>query len=163
MKGVSEFLKLNDKIIYLKMENIRRFLESSTIHGLAYISTENKCAKLFWAMAIITGFSVSGLLIRESFLVFEKATSETVPIHELTLPKVTVCPPQNTYTDFNYDLKMTEYMTLDNDTRNELAKQAVNLLRNEFIKKNFSDNSTVSLASEQFFKDIFLNMSPEKI
>ena len=144
------------------MENIRRFLESSTIHGLAYISTENKFAKVFWILAIIQGIYWSILLINEYFLIFEKETSERVPIHELTLPKVTVCPPQNTYTDLNYDLKTIENITLDHETRNELAKQAVNLLRNESIK-SISDDNPVALASEQFFKNICLNMSPDKM
>ena len=39
-----------------------------------------------------------------------------------------MCPPKNTYTDLNYDLIMTENMTLDEETRNELTSYAMELL-----------------------------------
>ena len=55
-------------------------------------------------------------------------TIETRPISEITFPKVTVCPPKDTFTDLNYDLMMTENMTLDNDTRNELRNYALELM-----------------------------------
>ena len=55
-------------------------------------------------------------------------TIETHPITEITFPKVTVCPPKNTYTDLNYDLMRTGNMTLDNDTKTELTNYAVELL-----------------------------------
>ena len=57
-----------------------------------------------------------------------KTTIETQPITEITFPKVIVCPPKNTFTDLNYDLMMTENMTLNNDTRNELASYALKLI-----------------------------------
>ena len=45
------------------MEEIKHFLESSTIHGLPHISTSRKYARLFWVLIVITGFTVSGFLI----------------------------------------------------------------------------------------------------
>ena len=106
------------------MENIRSFLESSTIHGLAYISTGRKYVRLFWILVVIAGFTGAGVIIHQSFQSWDespvKTTIETHPIAEITFPKVTVCPPKNTYTDLNYDLMMAENMTLDNETRNEL-------------------------------------------
>ena len=69
-----------------------------------------------------------------------KTTIET-PVTEITFPKVTVCPPKNTYTDLNYDLLMTENMTLDNDTRQELTNYALELLYDklyEDIMRNMS-------------------------
>ena len=115
------------------MEDIKCFLESSTIHGLAYISTSNrKLLRLFWSVIITAGFSGAGVLIYDSFLSWAespvKTTIETHPITDITFPKITVCPPKNTYTDLNYDLMMTENMTLDNDTRTELANYANELL-----------------------------------
>ena len=90
------------------MENVRNFLESSTIHGLAYIATGRKYVRLFWTLVVIAGFTGAGYMIHESFQSWNespvKTTIETLPITELTLPKVTVCPPENTYTDLNYDL-----------------------------------------------------------
>ena len=115
------------------IEGLRSFLETSTIHGLVYISTTKKrFVKLCWILIVIGGFTGAGVMIYNSFLSWAespvKTTIETLPISEITFPKVTVCPPKNTYTDLNYDLMMTENMTLDNDTRRELANYAVDLL-----------------------------------
>ena len=116
------------------MEDLRPFLESSTIHGLAYIATTRKNVRLFWILVVMAGFIGAGFLIHTSFLYWAdspvKTTMETLPITEITFPKVTVCPPKNTYTDLNYDLMMTKNMTLDNDTRKELTKYTVDLLYN---------------------------------
>ena len=115
------------------MENWREFFESSTIHGLAYIATGRRYVRLFWILVVIVGFTGAGYMIYQSFQSWAgspiKTTIETLPITEMiTFPKVTVCPPKNTYTDLNYDLMMTENMTLDNDTRQELTNYAVELL-----------------------------------
>ena len=117
------------------MEDIRLFLESSTIHGLAYISTASRrIVRVFWIFIVIAGFTGAGVMIYNSFKSWAdspvKTTIETHPITEITFPKVTVCPPKNTYTDLNYDLMMVEHihMTLENDTRKELSKYAVELL-----------------------------------
>merc|ERR1712197_179709 len=87
----------------------------------------------------------AGALIYESFQSWDespvKTTIETHPIEDMTFPKVTVCPPKNTYTDLNHDLIMAERITLDNDTRNELANFAVELLYDQLHKtmmKNMS-------------------------
>ena len=114
------------------MEGVRTFLESSTIHGLGYISTTKRLVRLFWILVVIGGFTAAGYLIYESVQDWSdnpvKTTVETVPISEITFPKVTVCPPQNTFTDLNYDLMMTENITLDKDTIDELSNLAGALL-----------------------------------
>ena len=114
------------------MEYIKTFLESSTIHGLAYIANGKKYVRLLWILVVIAGFTGAGYIIYQSFQSWAdgpvKTTIETHPIKEITFPKVTVCPPRNTYTDLNYDLMMAENMTLDNDTRNELVNFAVEML-----------------------------------
>ena len=114
------------------MEELKDFLESSTIHGLTYISTTRKLVRPFWVLIVIAGFSGAGYLIYQSFQSWAespvKTTIETLPITDMTFPKLTVCPPKNTYTDLNYDLKITENMTLNNDTRIELANYAMELL-----------------------------------
>ena len=100
------------------MEYITTFIESFTIHGLAYIATGS------WILVVTAGFIGGGGLIYESFQLWQespaKATIETLPITEITFTKVTVCPPKNTFTDLKYDLMMTENMTLDNKTRQEI-------------------------------------------
>ena len=103
------------------MEEVRTFLDSSTIHGLAYISSTRKFIRVIWVLVVIAGFTGAGYMIYQSFKAWEESpvttTVETLPITEITLPKVTVCPPKNTFTNLNYDLMMLENMTLDNDTR----------------------------------------------
>ena len=121
------------------------FLESSSIGGLNHIATGRKYIRLFWILVVLTGFIGAGVLIYQSFESWQespvKTTIETLPISQITLPKVTVCPPKNTYTDLNYDLMMTENMTLDDDTRNVLMNYAKELLYEnlyEEIIKNIS-------------------------
>ena len=111
------------------METLKGFIESSTIHGVPHISKTKKFTKFFWCLVVILGFILAGALIFQSFETWAgspvKTTIETRPITEIMFPKVTVCPPKNTFTDLNYDLKITKNMTLVNDTRNELANYAV--------------------------------------
>ena len=114
------------------MEGVRAFLESSTIHGLTYISTTGKYAKIFWIMIVFSGFIGASLLIKESFYSWYvspiKTTIETLPISEIRFPKVTVCPPKNTFTDLNYDLMITENKTVTEDMRDEMFRYAVELI-----------------------------------
>ena len=78
------------------MEEVRTFLDSSTIHGLAYISSSRKFLRVFWSMVVIAGFTGAGIMIYESFQSWAdspvKTTIETHPITDFTFPKVTVCP-----------------------------------------------------------------------
>ena len=120
------------------MENIRNFLESSTIHGLTYISSGRKYVRLFWMVVVLAGFTGAAVLIYESFQSWAdspvKTTIETLPITDITFPKVTVCPPKNTYTDLNYDLMMATNKTLDNSTRNDLMNHAFELLYDQLFE-----------------------------
>ena len=127
------------------MENIKNLLVDSTIHGLSHIATNRKCLRLFWIFIVFVSFSGAGILIYQSFHAWEESpistTIETLPIQKITFPKVSVCPPKNTYTDLNYDLMMTENMTLDDDTKNELTSFATELLYDhlyEVIMRNMS-------------------------
>ena len=117
------------------MVNIKAFCETSTIHGLYYIATTRKEVKILWLMIVIGGFSGAGVMIYQSFQAWDEnpvnTVTATLPITEITLPKVTVCPPKNTFTNLNYDLMMLENMTLDNDTRDELTQFAVGLIQDQ--------------------------------
>ena len=126
------------------MEGIKNFLESSTIHGLTYISTTRKFVRLFWIAVVIAGFTCASVLIYTAFQDWHdnpiKTTIETLPIKDIKFPKVTVCPPKS-YTNLNYDLMMTRNMSLDDDTRNELTHFAMKLVDGEnfeMIMKNLS-------------------------
>ena len=117
------------------MESMKHFLETSTIHGLNHISlTTNKFIKLFWILVIFVGFTCAGILIHQSFETWTESpvttTIETLPIERIRFPKVTVCPPKNTYTHLNYDLVNVENMTIDEERKNELFNLTVMLLQN---------------------------------
>ena len=118
---------------------LQQFLESSTIHGLVYISTERKFARVFWVLVVIIGFSYAGYLINQSLESWSKipfrTTIETKPITEIKFPKVTVCPKRNTYTDLNYDLMMLENMTMTNETKYEF----LNIARGVFLDSHFEN------------------------
>ena len=95
----------------------KQFLESSTIHGLGYISSTKRYARLFWILVVISGFTFAGYLIYQSFQSWYdspvRTTIETRTIDEVRFPKVTVCPPKNTYTNLNYDLEKMDDRKLD--------------------------------------------------
>ena len=137
------------------MEGIAKtFLDSSTIHGLAYISSTRKLARIIWILVVIIGFIGAGVMIHQSFESWAnspvKTTIETRPITEITLPKVTVCPPKNTFTNLNYDLMMLENMTLDNDTRDELTQFAVGLIQDQVYYEILSNISLINVENRYY-------------
>merc|ERR1712218_595995 len=64
-----------------------------------------------------------------------KTTIETHPIEEITFPKVTVCPPKNTYTNLNYDLMMAENITMTLNQRNQLLEYTLELLHEPYYNE----------------------------
>ena len=110
------------------------FLESSTIHGLAYIASTKKLIRLFWVFVVLAGFSGAGLLIYQSFQSWAEnpvvTSIETLPIEEVRFPKVTVCPPKNTFTNLNHDLT--------NAGKKEISFEEKEMLLNSF-KSHFQN------------------------
>ena len=110
------------------MKYFSEFLESSTIHGLVYISTAKRFAKLFWILVVVLGFTISGLLIKQAVYNWKhspiKTTVETTPISDFTFPTVSVCPPQDTFTHLNYVLMKLNSVTMTNDSRHQLNEFA---------------------------------------
>ena len=121
------------------MEHVKEFLETSTIHGLSWISGTRRWSRLLWILIVIGGFSVAGYLIIGSFDNWEQnpitTTIETLPISKLSFPNVTVCPPKNSFLNLNYDIKQSENVKLDNNTRNELLEFALDVIQDEFYKE----------------------------
>ena len=119
------------------MENIKLFLNTSSINGLNHISNSSNISRVFWIFVVFVGFTASGILIHQSFESWKQSpistTIESVPIAEITFPKVTVCPPKNTFTNLNYDLMRIENMTIENEIRNELSKFALELLNDHMF------------------------------
>ena len=134
------------------MEGVRAFLDSSTIHGLSYISNTRRLIRLFWILIVIAGFTGAGVLIYQSFEDWSDnpvtTTIETLPIKDATFPKITVCPPKNTFTDLNYDLMTVGNRTLyvnisDKDSDfNVLKKKYVEHFQMEEFDDVYSSLST---------------------
>ena len=109
------------------MEILREFLESSTIHGLVYISSsKSNVTKFLWACVVIAGFTIAGVLINSSYSDWRdnpvSTTISTHPISELKFPKITVCPPSGTNTALNYDLMKLNNTAMDDDTKERLKE-----------------------------------------
>ena len=126
------------------MEGIRTFLEASTIHGLSHISSTKKYVRLFWILVVLCGFSGAFFLIYESFQSWEESpittTIETLPISQITLPKVTICPPRNSYTELNIDILRAKNITLDEETRVEIIDFVIEAFQNRSFKKYLRGN-----------------------
>ena len=91
------------------MEEIKEFLESSSINGLALISSTRRFSRLFWILVVLGGFTGAIYMILESIENWRKnpisTTFNTKPIAELTFPNVTVCPPKGLYLNLNNDIR----------------------------------------------------------
>ena len=90
------------------MSVLTSFLENSSIHGLGFISQTRAFARVFWVIVVICGFTLASQIIMANFQDWaehpETTTIETLPIEMAPFPRVTVCPPKNTFTNLNYDL-----------------------------------------------------------
>ena len=114
------------------MEIIREFLESASINGLNHIAATRKWSRAFWILIVITGFFGGSYITWESFQSWAdnpvRTTTKTLPMSEIKFPKVTVCPPKNTFTDINYDLMIAENVSLTDETKNELYENIIELI-----------------------------------
>ena len=94
------------------MEHVKDFLDTSTIHGFSWISSNKRFARLFWILIVVGGFSAAGYLIYSSFHNWGQSpittTVETLPISQITFPNVTVCPPKDLFLNLNYDILQSE-------------------------------------------------------
>ena len=114
------------------MESFKEFLATASISGLNHISSTRRWARLFWITLVTLGFVMSSFLIWESFQSWAdnpvRTTTRTVPMKEIKFPKLTVCPPKNTFTDLNYDLMLAENVTLTNEKKNQLYEHIVAII-----------------------------------
>ena len=125
---------------------VREFLESSTIHGLAHIATGKSIyARIIWVLIVIACFSIGISLIDKAFYSWATTpiitTVDTRPISEVIFPEITVCPPSGTDTVLNMDLEATKGMELSEEQREELILEMVENLHNEQIAKALQEQS----------------------
>ena len=110
------------------MEGLKDFLESSTIHGLWYISTsKSKTAKAVWILVVAFGFGSAGYLIQSSFADWtDSPVATTITTHsvdELPFPNVAVCPPKGINSALKYDLMRTANTTLTGEMKKRLLEK----------------------------------------
>ena len=136
------------------MEYMREFLDSSTIHGLYYIANTKKFVRFLWTLIVIAGFSGATYLIYESFQTWKESpvstTTQTLPIQKITFPKITVCPPKNTFTDLNFDIMMNANVTLTQNTRDKLSNLAVRKL-NDWLFSQVMKNLSMVEDNDRYY------------
>ena len=104
---------------------IREFLESSTIHGLAQISTaKSLTARAVWTAIVVVCFAFAVYMITDSYKEWQESpvltTITTHPINELEFPTVTVCPPRGSNTVLNHLLEKVQDVNFSEEERQEL-------------------------------------------
>ena len=107
------------------MDVLTNYMENSSIHGVGFISKTKAFRRAFWLFVVLTGFTGAFIIIFYNFQNWAETpvitTMETLPISELMFPKVTICPPPNTYTNLNYDLMKSGNRTMKDQVKNEPA------------------------------------------
>ena len=111
------------------MEVLKEYLETSTIHGVNYISTaQSNLTKVLWFFIVIIGFSCSLYLIQDSFKDWSGSPIDTAisthPISELDFPNVTICPRRGSNTALNYDNMMAQNINLTVKNRQALKAES---------------------------------------
>ena len=143
------------------MEGLKEFLESSTIHGLAHISTNRGLVRFLWLFVVLIGFSGAGILIHQSFSSWAgspiSTTIETVPISDLDFPNVTVCPPKKSFTSLNPDLVMSKNMTFDLKKRHEVADSIVDTVFFANYEPKYKE--FLEYRGQQKLKDLYSGVS----
>ena len=124
------------------LKGIKEFLDTSTIHGLAYISSTKGPPKVFWTTVVVCSFLTAGLMISSSFSNwFDNpiaTTEKTLSVKEVTFPTITVCPPRNTFTNLNWDLIKGQNLTIDEQTRNSMRYTMYEVIHGEFVKETMA-------------------------
>ena len=119
----------------MKSRLLNEFLESSTIHGLARISTaKSKAKRAAWVAIVVACFAIAINMITNSYQEWHKSpvstTISTHPITELEFPTVTVCPPRGSNTVLNHLLEKVSDVNYTRQERNDL----LNMLTEVFVR-----------------------------
>ena len=137
------------------------FLESSTIHGLAHISTaKSKAARAAWVVIVVSSFAFAISMITNAYLEWHESpvstTITTHPITELEFPAVTVCPPRGSNTAVNHLLEKVKYVNFTKEDRQQLLNISKEVFLETPNKKHarqlgelFSFENMKSIVNEQ--------------
>ena len=124
------------------MDIVTTYLESGSINGLNHIASTKKWEKLFWILVVNGGFVISGFLIVEMYIEWGdnpiRTDVDTSLMSKVRFPKVTVCPPKDTFTDLNYDIMRAEKKNLTLKERDELYKFARDTIENITFMENLN-------------------------
>ena len=117
------------------MSVLTSFLENSSIHGLGFIAQTRAFARVFWVIVVICGFTLASQIIMISFKNWADnpvtTTIETLPIAKVPFPRITVCPPKNTFTNLNYDLLFASNVSMSKEKRQLFVETFLSI--NNFI------------------------------
>ena len=117
-------------LYWIRMEGVREFLESSTIHGLIYISSSGtRLTKLFRFLVVVSGFTAAFVLINNSFHSWEKSpisiSIETFPFSNITFPCLSVCPPRGQILHSHLEIWKQKYHQLCEKQVNKVCRLVV--------------------------------------
>ena len=104
------------------LKSLYEFCDTTTIHGLIYISiAKNLVVKFAWFLLVLTGFIVASVVIVEQLVSWSEnpiiTTVQIKPISKVKFPEVTVCPPAGSNTALNYDIMKEHWLDLVAATR----------------------------------------------
>ena len=137
------------------MDGFRDFLESSSIHGLSYISTyQNAGVKLCWALVVVSGFVTAGILIQNSVKAWNESpvstTLETLPLSKVQFPIINICPPIHTTTSMNHDLVTANNTYLNKTIIDELRHLSAVWLQEEEFYEALEDKNSFMESNNSF-------------
>ena len=123
---------------------MEQYLESTTVHGFAYLHSRNSyCTRIFWTCIILVGFSIAGYMIFCSVVDWDAnqtiTTLESIatPIQKVQFPTVTVCPHEHSSPDnWSFLEKLLNSIDLTNPKlRNDIINPLMTKLQNELERK----------------------------
>ena len=121
--------------------------------GLGFIAQTRAFARVFWVIVVICGFTLASQLIMASFQNWADnpvtTTVETLPIAEAPFPRITVCPPKNTFTNLNYDLLFASNVSLSEEKRHSF----VDTLYSKVLDFEFNEALNLYIQEENEFRN----------
>ena len=127
---------------------MEQYLESTTVHGFAYLHGRNSyCTRIFWTCIILAGFSIAGWMIFCSVIDWDAnqtiTTLESIatPIQKVQFPTVTVCPHEHSSPDnWSFLEKLLNSIDLTNpNLRNDIINPLMTKLQKN-LEKKYSEN-----------------------